>query len=494
MTRYAMLRAALLAAGAAVLAACGGGTDGTGAPVPAPPPPTTGIATTASGVMTKGSVIVNGIRFDDSTATVTDDRSRTAATLANGMVVKLRGRSDDTGNGTAERVDVENELRAAIASIDSAASPQSFVAAGLTVLVDSQTDYANVAGFAALAVGTRVEVHGLRDATGRLRASRVEAVAAGQGADELRGVVSAVNTTSDTFVLNSNITVNYAGATFSPAGVTESALVSGATLVEVRGALAGNVFTATQVDVEDLEDDSLRGRANEKQEVEGFVTGFIAHPSTFKVNGGDVQTTASTRFVGGTSADLVNGVKVEAEGVVNAQGVLVASKLEFRSVRVLLHGRVTARDAAARTIVVLGQTVRATDLTRIETRSASGNSTSLADLTVNVDCVEVRATLDGAAIVADEIKEPSSCGKELVQARVTAENEAAFTLSFFGSADPPLSASLGNVSQFRDRSGAAISRAQFFAAVTPASGSSPGTLVKLKGNSLSAVEEAELED
>lgn len=494
MTRHKGLLAVLLAAGIAGLTACGGGTDGTGAPLPAPPPPASGVVTTASGVMTKGSVILNGVRFDDSAATVTDDRGRNAALLANGMVVKLRGRSDDNGTGTAERVDVENELRAAITSIDAAASPQSFVAAGLTVLVDSQTVFANVANFAALTVGTRVEVHGLRDATGRVRASRVEAVAAGQGADELRGIVSAVNTTANSFVLNGNITVSYAGATFTPAGATESALVNGTTLVEVRGALAGNVFTATQIDIEDLEDDNLRGRENEKQEVEGFVTAFTAHPGTFKVNGRDVVTTSSTRFVGGAAADLANDIKVEAEGLVNAQGVLVASKVEFRAVRLLLHGLVAARDAASRTVVVLGQTVRATDLTRIDTRGSSGNSTSLADLTVNVDCVEVRATLDGSTIVADEIKEPSSCSKDLVQARVTAENEAAFTLTFFGNTATPLNASLANASQFRDRSGAAITRAQFFAAVTPASGNSLGTLVKVKGSSLSAVEEAELQD
>jgi hypothetical protein len=490
MNRTSTLRAGLLGACIVGLAACGGGTDGTGGAPPAP----AGIATTASGVMTKGSVIINGIRFDDTTATVTDDRGRNAAALATGMVVKLRGRSDDTGNGTAERVDVENELRAAITSINNSASPQSFVAAGLTVLVDSQTVYANVANFAALTVGTRVEVHGLRDAAGRLRASRVEAVAVGQGADELRGTVSAVSPTADTFVLNGNITVNYAGATFSPATASETALVNGSTVVEVRGSLAGSVFTATQVDIEDLEDDNLRGRENEKQEAEGFVTGFTAHPGAFKVNGRDVQTTASTRFVGGTSADLVNDVKVEAEGIVNAQGVLVASKIEFRAVRVLLYGLVTARDTTARTVVVLGQTVRANDLTRIDTRTSGGNSTSLADLTVNVDCVEVRATLDGTTIVADEIKEPSSCGKELVQARVTAENETTFTLTFFGNTSTPLSASLANATQFRDRTGAVISRAQFFAAVTPASGTALGTLVKVKGNTLGTIEEAELQD
>ncbi|MCU0950655.1 MAG: DUF5666 domain-containing protein [Burkholderiaceae bacterium] len=482
-------RAALAAAALALtLAACGGGTDGTGGSPPLP----VAAPITASGVMTKGSVIVNGLRYDDSSATVTDDRGRGAAQLADGMVVRLRGRSDDNVNGTAERIDVENELRAAITAIDAAASPQRFVAGGLTVIVDSRTVYANVAGFAALAVGTRVEVHGLRDASGALRAARVEAVGAAgaaNGVDELRGAVSALNTTADSFVLNGSITVNYAGATFSPAGSTEAALSNGA-VVEVRGSLAGSVFTATQIDIEDLEDDNLRGRANEKQELEGFVTGFTAHPGSFNVAGRSVRTTASTRFVGGAAADLVNNAKVEAEGVIDAQGVLVASRIEFRNLRVILHGRVTAVSTAARTIVVLGQTVQANDLTRIDTRGSGGNSTSLADLAAGVDCVEVRATLDGSTLVAEEIKEPSGCSRELVQARVSAENESASTLTFFGS----LNASVAGNAVFRDINGAAITRAQFFAAVVPASGTTLGTLVKLRGNTLAAVDEAELED
>jgi hypothetical protein len=52
----------------------------------------------------------------------------------------------------------------------------------------------------------------------------------------------------------------------------------------------------------------------------------------------------------------------------------------------------------------------------------------------------VRATLDGTKIASDEIKEPSSCSKDLVQARVTAENEAALTLTFSGGTATPPSA------------------------------------------------------
>jgi Domain of unknown function (DUF5666) len=481
---------------AAVLLGCGGG-GGDATPPPAAPPPSLGGGTggtgaqapvVSSGTMAKGSIILNGIRYDDSATSVTDDRNRTATQLANGMAIKLRGRSDDNVTGQADRVDVENELRASIQSISTAGNTQSFVAAGLVVIVDSQTIYSNVAGLSSLTVGQRVEVHGPRDTGGNVRATRVEAVGAADGQDELRGTVSNVVTATRQFTLNGNVTVNYSGATFSPAGASATSLVAGA-LVEIHGSLAGAVFTATQIDLEDTEDEAFRGRDNEKTEFEGYVSGFTAHPGSFTVNGRSVQTTASTRFVGGTAADLANNVKVEAEGT-SSSGTLVASKIEFKQSRIVLDGRATAVDAGGGTVVVLGQTVRATAQTRIETRSANGNSTSLGDLVPPNECVEVRAYIDGGAIVAEEMKEPSGCGKELVQARVVAKNDTAFTLTFLSN----LNASLANASVFRNAAGQAMSRAEFFAAIVPASANNIGTLVKVKGNSLSAVEEAEIEN
>jgi hypothetical protein len=138
---------------------------------------------------------------------------------------------------------------------------------------------------------------------------------------------------------------------------------------------------------------------------------------------------------------------------------------------------------------VLGQTVRANPQTQIETRSGSANSFSLVDLLVG-ECAEIRAYLDGGTLVAFEIKEPSGCGKQLVQARVVAKSDTAFTLTFLTS----LNASLANASVYRNLAGQSISRAEFFAAVVPASGSNVGTLVKVKGPTLSSVEEAELQN
>src|SRR5580765_8383799 len=100
-----LLRTALIASLAALITACGGGTGGTGA--------TGGSSAVSTGVMTKGSTIVNGVRFEDTTANISiDDTPKTAAALQNGMVVKIVGNVNDDGiTGTAQRVKALVELR-----------------------------------------------------------------------------------------------------------------------------------------------------------------------------------------------------------------------------------------------------------------------------------------------------------------------------------------------------------------------------------------------
>jgi hypothetical protein len=71
---------------------------------------------TMVGAMSKGSVIVNGVRFEDTAANIiADDTPKTAAFLADGMNVKVKGTVNPDGlTGTAESVEVVSEVRGAI--------------------------------------------------------------------------------------------------------------------------------------------------------------------------------------------------------------------------------------------------------------------------------------------------------------------------------------------------------------------------------------------
>ena len=96
------------AVAALALAGCGGGggdvTVGGG---------TGGTGIVSTGVMVKGSVIVNGVRFEDTLANiVVDDTPKSPTDLRDGMVVRVNGRVNDDGiNGTAERVEAQIEVR-----------------------------------------------------------------------------------------------------------------------------------------------------------------------------------------------------------------------------------------------------------------------------------------------------------------------------------------------------------------------------------------------
>src|SRR5215471_10245913 len=133
------LRITVFAALAALLASCGGGTGGTGVTTPTPS------NAVSIGVMTKGSVIVNGVHFDDNAATIKiDDTSKTPADLQSGMVVRLRGEiNDDRVTGTAQIVNVSTEVRGTVQTHNGTTVPPTFTVVGQTVFVDDLTVFAN---------------------------------------------------------------------------------------------------------------------------------------------------------------------------------------------------------------------------------------------------------------------------------------------------------------------------------------------------------------
>jgi len=392
------------------------------------------------------------------------------------MVVRLRGRLDG-GAARADTLAIDNELRAPIASVDTDANPRRFVAGGLTVLLAAETVYAG-GSEASLAAGARVEVHGLRNAVAQLHASRIEFVDPAQGLDELRATVADLDLAQQRFNLNGSVTVRFDRASFMPVGAHAADLADG-TLVEVRGTLTGSEFSAVEVAIKALDDRAFAGASGERQDVEGHVAGFTGHPGGFSIGGRAVATSEQTQFEGGTAADLANDVRVEARGMIDPQGVLVLSEVEFKSVRLRLHGRATAVYPLLRTLVVLGQAVRQNDVTRVDARTAGGQpSNRLTDIVAGTDCVEIRAYAAGRILFADEIAERVSCGDDLVQAPVTASDATAFSLGFFGSLTADLA---GSTVAFRDAAGNPITRTQFFAALAPPRPGVAGSLVRVRG-------------
>jgi hypothetical protein len=444
--------------------------------------------------MTKGSTIVNGVRFEDTTANISiDDTPKTAAALQNGMVVRVLGTVNDDGiNGTAQRVNALVEVRGRPTSVDVAA--QSLLLLGQTVFADDQTVFSNLANFNAITTATLIEVHGLRDTLGRIHATRIEANTAQMAdntLDEIRGVVAnGIGTRPSTFTLGGQTINVVATAVIVPTGASWP----NGTVVEVyctSPCVSGTgAFQATRLKVED--DSAFQPSPGQRVEAEGLISGFTQHPGDFSVAGTPVTTTSSTRFEGGIASDLANNVKVEAEGSWNGTR-LVASKIEFKRSVVRLQGIVTQSGANQFTMDVAGHSVTIV-------------RDSLTDGAVPPQgpaCVQVRGQRTGSSVnppvvTAGEIRTSCSGGngvRPIIQAPVEGESGTT-SLTLLG-----IPINVGSASiEFRDIRDVPMSRDAFFNAVTPGTTptpgvSVPGTLVKLTYNdNATTVKEVEIED
>ena len=428
---------------------------------------TTFKAAVSKGVVTAlGSVVVNGVKFNIDTAAVKiDDNPSAADQLKVGMVVKVRGSSDNaTMTGTATHVDANDALEGTI----SAVGANSITVMGQTIQIEDNVTRLNddntvktlaAAGFAA---GQVVEVHGFADDQGGLRATRVAKKVSGEF--EVKGFVTSTGTTFGLALTPGGASVLTVTGTL-PAGAVVGSFVQ----VKSNTAAAAGAITATSVKLEDA-----IGAAGEKVEVEGIVT--TGNVDSFTVNGQQAITSSATVFEGGLKTDFVVGIKVEAEGPLNAAGAIVATKVSFRS-NIRIEADATA--VTATSLTVLGKTVAINTFTRIDNGPiAIGNH------------VEVRAIPDrDGNLIATRIRVRNADTRAFLQGPVSAVDSATGSLTILGNTISTSGA------QFRasfDSSEAAVASAAFFAQVKP-----NVTVVKVKWDPFTsitaAVKEAEIE-
>jgi hypothetical protein len=114
------------------------------------------------------------------------------------------------------------------------------------------------------------------------------------------------------------------------------------------------------------------------------------------INGQRVQIDGATVYENGTEEDLIVGARVEAEGEFDTtSGILFADKIEFREVRVRIESLVDSVNLATGQLTMLD----VIDLQITELTEFDGNLTSLADVNVGVDQIEIRGFVDSANIV-----------------------------------------------------------------------------------------------
>ncbi|SHG81420.1 hypothetical protein SAMN04488068_1495 [Hydrocarboniphaga daqingensis] len=451
----------------AFIAACGGGGGSDSSSTPTTPSGTTTPVVMSGPITGFGSVIVNGVRFDVSSAAFKiDDSSGGQDDLSVGQIVTIAGTLDDRGNRSASEVVYGSEIKGPVQSIDLA--NRRFVALGVTVVVSDATIFRNLTGLDALAVGNFVEVSGYPNASnGTLEASYVEKEDNTSQA-RLRGSVAALDTAQKRFTIGTT-TVDYANATLDPSSLT---LADGLS-VEVRGSVGADaVLRASRIKSRkgfDVSDD----RRNGKAEVEGLVSSVDG--SRFVVNGVTVTISNSTVYERGTAADIVVGARLEAEGAVQADGSVVASKIEFkvnggngggRDGRI--YGTIEAVDATAGTIKLLNTTVKTNTSTIYEDDRDKIKTFQFAGLSVG-DYVEIGFVIAGSDVLATRVERDDAETRSEVRGPVSSFDAVTEQLVIIGVAVDASSARY-------QRGEAVITQDEFYAALTA------GAEVKAKGS------------
>jgi len=456
---------------AAGITACGGGGSGGGQ--------TAGIDGTgvspsvdmvAVGTVTGfGSVFVNGIRFDTSSAVFEIDGAvGVQDDLAVGDVVVVRGSldSDDSTSGVADSVVFDDLVEGPIAagSIDLTAG--TITVLGQTVIVTPETsfdDSIQPPSIAGLGDGDIVEVSGFRRSDGTIEATRIEPKPAGQPF-ELTGFVSNLDTGTFEFDIGTQH-VDYSSALVEDFA---GGAPGDGDLVEVKGSTLGAAgeLIATRVE---FKGDDVAADNGDHVEIEGLITRF-ADQTDFDVAGVTVRTTGATTFEGGVAGDLRLNLKVEAEGELGADGVLVASKVDIRRGNVVrVAGVVDVVNMASDTFEVLGIPISTDALTRIEDKSDLDlRPFSVDDMSAG-DYVDVRGSeSSGSGILAGLVERDDLRSESELRGFVTTDTGSEIVIL-------GVTISTGPSTQYRNVNEAPISAGMFFDLI------GPGSLVDVKG-------------
>ena len=240
-------------------------------------------------------------------------------------------------------------------------------------------------------------ISGTAASNGLISASRIDLIDKTQS--QLTGQIRLL--TNSTFVLN-NVLINYAGAQLS--NIDGNRLQNGMS-VTALGSMNGDQLLAVQIIGLNK---SISPEVDEAA-VEGFITRFVSR-SDFDVDGITVSSTAQTEFEQGSASDLRLGIKVEVEGSVNTNGILIAETLEFeQQSNNKITGKVSAiqldnnRGIVSGQLEVDGVLILTNKQTRYEDKLFDLKRFNLASITLG-DAVEVSGYSSAAGFVATKIE------------------------------------------------------------------------------------------
>ena len=373
-----------------------------------------GTGITAAGQITGfGSIFVNGIEFETNNAVITiNNQPATENDLRLGMYVAIKGSLDTSGNtGAALNIRFEKNLEGPITSITTSPDGQlkTLNVLGTSIIADSISTVFDNVSFDTLQNGDTIEISGLIDNTGALKATRIEkkGIFTPGSQVDIKGSVS--NLTATQFSIGSQ-TIDFSNADLSD--VPNQRLVNGI-FVHVKGSLSGTLITASEVEQEN----GLFDENETNVSLEGIITDFI-DTGNFRVSGQLID--ASQAILKPQNLQLTNGANIEVKGAIN-NGTLLAEKIKARDGNIKLEAVVSELDTTANTLTlgffngtVIVKTNSSTTITRDNHQSISLN-----ELTPGMDFVKIRGFLDiDNTLVASEIQIKQDTGDDKIEAPI----------------------------------------------------------------------------
>lgn len=305
-----------------------------------------------------GSVIVNGVRWETGAAEIViDGAPGTEADLSLGAVVTLQGEQEPgADSGTAVHIDFDDNVEGLVESFDSATGVLTVLGQSVHVSLDTVIE-ASAPGIGPddIVPGDAVEVSGFARPDGGVDATllRLKDV---PDRLEVTGTAAQVDTGALTLRVGALI-IDYSSAMLDgfPGGAP-----SNGDLVEARGTQQGPGGELIAETLEFRERGLAGAGEGDEAEVKGLITRYVS-PEDFDVDGQPVTTDADTVYARGSAALLGVNVRVEVEGTVTADGVILADRIAFEEEsQARAEGTADSVDAAAGTLVVAGAAI-ATD-------------------------------------------------------------------------------------------------------------------------------------
>jgi hypothetical protein len=303
----------------------------------------TGTAIVSRGIITGfGSVYVNGVRYHtDGTNFTIDDEDGDESDLKVGMIVTVTGTSQGGGEGSADSIVYDNELKGPVSAITPDAldsSRKTLTILGQAVLVTADTTIDDDGGltFDSIALNDVLEVSGYVTDSG-LTATHIE-LQDDSLEIEIKGHIE--NLTANSFTIG-GFAISYDGTT----ELDDINELAEGLFVEVEGQLdgAGTTLIARKIEAEDegLGDDL------DEAEIKGVISGYNAADNTFTLQGQKVD--ASGAELEPASLVLADGITVEVEGYLE-NGVLFADEVKQKGKKIKIHSPLSAVDTEAGTV------------------------------------------------------------------------------------------------------------------------------------------------